>query len=126
LTDAHHVKPWFDGGDTCLGNLVLMCRHHHALVEPPKDRPANWLIQFREDGLPEFIPPGALDPERRPILHQRFILAGAEPTAICPRICGDGPGMNATGRETNRDRCTGHDQDDDDADIPGCGHDGPG
>jgi hypothetical protein len=30
--DAHHVEHWADGGETSLGNLVLLCRHHHRLV----------------------------------------------------------------------------------------------
>ena len=28
-TDAHHVKHWADGGETCLDNLVIQCRYHH-------------------------------------------------------------------------------------------------
>ncbi|MFL6182159.1 MAG: HNH endonuclease signature motif containing protein, partial [Actinomycetes bacterium] len=31
-TDAHHVKPWHDGGVTDVSNAVLLCRHHHRLV----------------------------------------------------------------------------------------------
>ncbi|NHB84659.1 DUF222 domain-containing protein [Tessaracoccus sp. HDW20] len=34
--EAHHVVPWWDGGRTCLGNLVLLCPKHHKLVEPPR------------------------------------------------------------------------------------------
>ncbi len=30
-TDAHHMKPWIDGGRTDLENLVLLCRYHHVL-----------------------------------------------------------------------------------------------
>lgn len=30
--DAHHVIPWYDGGRTDLGNLVLLCRRHHRAV----------------------------------------------------------------------------------------------
>jgi hypothetical protein len=30
--DAHHVHHWAKGGPTTLGNLVLLCRHHHRLV----------------------------------------------------------------------------------------------
>jgi hypothetical protein len=30
--DAHHVKHWADGGETRLGNLVLLCRRHHRAV----------------------------------------------------------------------------------------------
>ncbi|MGD2124164.1 MAG: HNH endonuclease signature motif containing protein, partial [Gemmatimonadota bacterium] len=26
FTDAHHVRHWADGGETTLGNLVLLCR----------------------------------------------------------------------------------------------------
>lgn len=30
--DAHHIVHWADGGETKLGNLVLLCRRHHRLV----------------------------------------------------------------------------------------------
>jgi Domain of unknown function (DUF222)/HNH endonuclease len=30
--DGHHVHHWAKGGPTTLGNLVLLCRHHHRLV----------------------------------------------------------------------------------------------
>ncbi len=30
--DAHHVRHWADGGETALGNLVLLCRPHHRLI----------------------------------------------------------------------------------------------
>jgi hypothetical protein len=29
---AHHVRYWRDGGRTDLGNLLLLCSHHHTLV----------------------------------------------------------------------------------------------
>ena len=32
FVDAHHVKHWADGGETSMGNLVLLCRIHHRLV----------------------------------------------------------------------------------------------
>ena len=32
FTDAHHVVHWADGGETTLGNTVLLCRHHHRRV----------------------------------------------------------------------------------------------
>lgn len=32
FVDAHHVQHWADGGETCMGNLVLLCRTHHRLV----------------------------------------------------------------------------------------------
>ncbi|NHB85275.1 DUF222 domain-containing protein [Tessaracoccus sp. HDW20] len=34
--EAHHVVPWWAGGATTLGNLVLLCPKHHKLVEPPR------------------------------------------------------------------------------------------
>jgi hypothetical protein len=30
--DAHHVRHWADGGETALGNLVLLCRPHHRAI----------------------------------------------------------------------------------------------
>ena len=32
FTDAHHIVHWADGGDTKLGNTVLLCRRHHRSV----------------------------------------------------------------------------------------------
>ncbi len=32
FVDGHHIKHWADGGETCLDNLVLLCRHHHHQV----------------------------------------------------------------------------------------------
>ncbi|MFT3888690.1 MAG: DUF222 domain-containing protein [Arachnia sp.] len=33
---AHHVVPWWCGGVSDLRNLVLLCPHHHGLVEPAR------------------------------------------------------------------------------------------
>jgi hypothetical protein len=30
--DAHHIEHWCNGGETRLGNLVLLCRYHHRLL----------------------------------------------------------------------------------------------
>lgn len=30
--DAHHVRHWVDGGETTIGNLTLLCSHHHRLL----------------------------------------------------------------------------------------------
>jgi hypothetical protein len=30
--DAHHIHYWGTGGETALGNLLLLCRRHHRLV----------------------------------------------------------------------------------------------
>ena len=32
FVDGHHIQHWADGGETCLENLVLLCRHHHRLI----------------------------------------------------------------------------------------------
>ena len=32
FVDGHHIHHWADGGETSLGNLVLLCRRHHRLV----------------------------------------------------------------------------------------------
>jgi hypothetical protein len=50
---AHHVVPWFDGGETSLSNLVLLCGHHHRTVHQ-----TPWQVRINsQDGLPEFLPP---------------------------------------------------------------------
>ncbi|NHB85316.1 HNH endonuclease [Tessaracoccus sp. HDW20] len=72
--EAHHVIPWWDGGPTCLGNLVLLCPKHHKLVEPPRmhhppGRPPDgtrtsgrdsarerWHVRIDVHGMPEFLP----------------------------------------------------------------------
>lgn len=69
--DAHHVVPWWDGGLTAVANLVLVCPHHHGLVEPPRFfdgvPPDRWQIRIDDHGLPEVIPSARVDPERRPL-----------------------------------------------------------
>jgi len=32
FVQAHHVDHWIDGGETTLGNLVLLCSYHHRLL----------------------------------------------------------------------------------------------
>ncbi|MDE0072902.1 MAG: HNH endonuclease signature motif containing protein [Gammaproteobacteria bacterium] len=34
FTEAHHVKHWADGGETSLGNTVLLCRRARAVSHP--------------------------------------------------------------------------------------------
>ncbi|BBG01334.1 MULTISPECIES: HNH endonuclease signature motif containing protein [Pseudonocardia] len=58
--EAHHIVPWEQGGPTDLDNLVLLCRVHHRLVHH-----SRWEIRTTS-GRPEFIPPGWIDPQRRP------------------------------------------------------------
>lgn len=46
--DAHHIVPWWAGGVTALYNLVLLCRHHHGMVEPQRfgDTSDAWVPDF--------------------------------------------------------------------------------
>ncbi|MEU4242575.1 DUF222 domain-containing protein [Actinoplanes sp. NPDC026619] len=70
-TDAHHIIAWTAGGPTTLDNLVLLCRRHHRLIHHPT---AGWQIRLNSDGLPEFLPPPAIDPlqhPRRNLYHPR-------------------------------------------------------
>jgi hypothetical protein len=32
FVDAHHIEHWARGGETCIDNLVLLCRTHHRLL----------------------------------------------------------------------------------------------
>ena len=73
---AHHVVPWWAGGPTSLQNLVLVCPHHHNLVEPNPNKPpdSQWEIRLAADGVPEVLPPTQMDATRQPRRHQRFAI----------------------------------------------------
>ncbi|KDN16953.1 HNH endonuclease signature motif containing protein [Amycolatopsis rifamycinica] len=58
---GHHIRHWADGGLTDLGNLVLMCAHHHRLLHR-----SGWEVRIAADGLPEFLPPVFIDRRRKP------------------------------------------------------------
>jgi 5-methylcytosine-specific restriction protein A len=58
--ECHHIVPWEHGGETALSNLAMLCRAHHRQIHS-----MEWICRIR-DGLPEFIPPAWIDPERRP------------------------------------------------------------
>lgn len=73
VCEAHHLRPWWDGGETKLSNLALLCHHHHGLVEPAKYAARDqWELRIGADGVPEAIPPRRYDPERRPLRHARL------------------------------------------------------
>jgi hypothetical protein len=59
--DGHHIRHWADGGPTSLPNMVLLCGTHHDLIHR-----SSWIIQMRDDGQPEFVPPTFIDPHQRP------------------------------------------------------------
>lgn len=96
--EAHHNRPWWAGGTTCVANGVLLCPYHHRLVEPDPTRSAELQWQVLIDpasGLPWFIPPRQIDPERVPRLHHRFMLRGTSPPTPGP------PPLPAWARERN-------------------------
>lgn len=65
---GHHArKRWAEGGTTDLGDMVLICPHHHRVVHAK-----DWEIRFADDGYPEYIPPASVDPRRRPLRNHRF------------------------------------------------------
>jgi len=70
--EAHHINPWWMGGPTALRNLVLLCHHHHALVEPARYGTRDqWEVRIAADGAPETIAPRRCDPDRKPLRHPR-------------------------------------------------------
>lgn len=66
--DAHHIVPWSEKGRTEINNLTLACSAHHHLIDK-----SDWHTIMLRDGRPAWVPPATIDPERRPILHSRFI-----------------------------------------------------
>lgn len=65
---GHHArKRWAEGGSTDLRDMVLICPHHHRVVHAD-----DWDIVFADDGIPEYVPPAAVDPRRRPLRNHRF------------------------------------------------------
>ncbi|MFK8019136.1 MAG: DUF222 domain-containing protein [Pseudomonadales bacterium] len=63
FVDGHHIQHWSKGGETSLGNLVLLCSKHHHLVHEggfSVRRSAGGKLRFaRPDGrtIPEVVPP---------------------------------------------------------------------
>lgn len=74
--DAHHLVPWWHGGETALHNGTLLCRFHHQQVEPQDQHGVQnhqqWIMRMSLDGYPEVIPPAHLDDQQRPRRHDRF------------------------------------------------------
>ncbi len=71
--DAHHRIHWADGGPTSLGNLVLLCGHHHDRVH--RD---GWSIKMI-DYLPWFTPPRWIDSTQAPRLNSRYRVRELDP-----------------------------------------------
>lgn len=65
-TEAHHIHYWNHGGPTSTDNGVLLCSHHHHEVHKE-----NWKIRVRA-GVPWFVPPAYVDPDRVPLRNVYF------------------------------------------------------
>ena len=64
FTEAHHVKHWADGGETSLGNTLLLCRRHHRAVHEGRVK-----VSANGDGTVLFFTPKGrmlVDAPKRP------------------------------------------------------------
>ena len=77
VCEAHHIQPWWAGGETALENLVLLCPHHHRAVEPDVNQSPEHQWEVHIDpvsGRPVFSPPRHIDLARTPRLHRRHLI----------------------------------------------------
>jgi hypothetical protein len=51
-TEGHHIHPWELGGRTDLGNLVLLCSHHHRVIHTK-----GWHLKLLPSGTVEVTRP---------------------------------------------------------------------
>jgi hypothetical protein len=58
--EAHHIRPWHEGGPTDVADGILLCRHHHLLIHDN-----GWQIT-RQGSEYSAIPPPDIDPTRTP------------------------------------------------------------
>jgi hypothetical protein len=92
FVDAHHVQHWARGGETRLGNLLLLCRRHHRLVHE-----GGYAVETLANGRARFRhPSGDLIPDvpRSPPatcerLHRRNLRANS---VIDATTCWNGDG----------------------------------
>jgi hypothetical protein len=66
--EAHHLRPWSQGGETSLDNGALFCFQHHHLLHD-----SDWSARLAEDGVVEVVPPPRIDPQQRPLRHARHV-----------------------------------------------------
>jgi hypothetical protein len=69
-TQAHHIVHWVHGGATDLENLTLLCGFHHREFE----RCGGWAVAVI-DGIPNWIPPPWIDPDRTPVRNTMHLAA---------------------------------------------------
>ncbi len=68
-TQTHHVIHWEHGGPTDLTNMTLLCGFHHREHEK-----MGWECQMT-DGVPEWLPPWWIDPDRKPQRNRTHLIA---------------------------------------------------
>ncbi len=104
----HHIIPWEHHGPTAIDNLVMLCPTHHRLAHH-----SEWQIRIQH-GRPEFIPPGWIDPRRRPRRQPDLTGVAGQPTAPEPpeRVgatmsagAGTPIGDDRRGPDTDTDAC---------------------
>jgi hypothetical protein len=66
--EAHHLRPWSEGGETSVDNGALFCFAHHHLLHD-----SDWSARLAEDGVVEVVPPPRIDPQQRPLRHARHV-----------------------------------------------------
>jgi hypothetical protein len=98
FTDAHHIVHWADGGETTLGNTLLLCRAHHRRVHEGgyrvcMDRNGQVVFftprgkaLFEAPPLPE-LPSDTLDP---PDLAEALVRRNRE-RGVTPHCSSGGP-----------------------------------
>ena len=65
--ESHHLVHHSDGGPTTIANGALFCWYHHTLIHTP-----DWTARMGADGIVEVIPPASIDPQQKPLRHERF------------------------------------------------------
>ena len=71
FTEVHHVKHWADGGETSLGNTVLLCRRHHRAVHEGRVK-----VSVNSDGTVLFFTPKGrmlVDAPKPPVARTAYL-----------------------------------------------------
>ncbi len=65
-TEAHHIDPWSQGGQTRVNKGVLLCVGCHSAYHA-----GHFAIEFIDD-IPFVVQPASRDPLRRPVRNWVF------------------------------------------------------
>jgi hypothetical protein len=92
FVDAHHIRHWAQGGETKMGNLLLLCRSHHRLVHE-----GGFAVELFGDGSAHFRDsrgsPITDVPRPYPGSHDRLIERNRAAGAMIDRLtCASGDG----------------------------------